>query len=298
VVNDNVIYEHVEVEKMLHRLNVWFLPFRWGANVYRGCEHDCIYCNARYTHEYLGMPTGEFSHKIIVKDNAAIALDKEFSKDKWNKNLTVNVSTVSDPYQPAENQFGNTRKVLEVFLKHHNALLVTTKSDLILKDIDILTEIAKTGFLNVCMTITTLDQELSDFIEPRVPSVEKRLEAIRKLKEAQITVGVTAIPVLPYISDDEKSLEDMVKAFSDLNVDYVIIDVLNFKGETRQRMINFLQNYDPSLIPKYEALYQNDYCDKEYSKNLRKITNKLVKKYGVDHYDKMFSYRKNKEAKG
>ena len=294
---EKVVYEHVEVEKMLHRLDVWFLPFRWGSNIYRGCEHDCIYCNARYTHEYLGMQEGEFSHKIMVKDNAAIALDKEFSKEKWNKNLTVNVSTVSDPYQPAEKEFGNTRKVLEVFLKHHNALLVTTKSDLILKDIDVLQEIAKTGFLNVCMTITTLDQDLSSKIEPRVPTVEKRLEAIRKLKDAGITVGVTAIPVLPYISDDEETLEGMIKTFSELGVDYVIVDVLNYKGETRQRMTKFLESNYPSLIPKYEALYQTDYCDKEYSKNLRKITNRLVKQYGVDHYDKMFSYRKNKDAK-
>ena len=291
---EKVVYEHVEVEKMLHRLDVWFLPFRWGSNIYRGCEHDCIYCNARYTHEYLGMQEGEFSHKIMVKDNAAIALDKEFSKEKWNKNLTVNVS---DPYQPAEKEFGNTRKVLEVFLKHHNALLVTTKSDLVLKDIDVLQEIAKTGFLNVCMTITTLDQDLSSKIEPRVPTVEKRLEAIRKLKDAGITVGVTAIPVLPYISDDEETLEGMIKTFSELGVDYVIVDVLNYKGETRQRMTKFLESNYPSLIPKYEALYPNDYCDKEYSKNLRKITNRLVKNYHVDHYDKMYSYRKNKELK-
>jgi DNA repair photolyase len=294
---EKIVYEHVEVEKMLHRLNVWFLPFRWGANVYRGCEHDCVYCNARYTHEYLGMPTGEFAHKIIVKDNAALALDREFSKEKWNKNLTVNVSTVSDPYQPAEKEFGNTRKLLEVFLKHHNALLVTTKSDLIIKDIDLLEEISKTGFLNVCMTVTTLDQSLSDKIEPRVPSIEKRLDAIKQLKEAGITVGITAIPVLPYTSDDEETLEEMIKTFSELNVDYVIVDVLNFKGETRQRILKFLEGYDPSLIPKYEVLYQTDYCDKEYSKGVRKITNRLVKKYGVDKYDKMFSYRKNKEAK-
>ncbi len=294
---ERIVYEHVEVEKMLHRLNVWFLPFRWGSNIYRGCEHDCAYCNARYTHEYLGMQEGDFSHKIIVKDNAAIALDKEFSKEKWNKNHTVNVSTVSDPYQPAEKEFGNTRKVLEVFLKHHNALLVTTKSDLILKDIDILQEIAKTGFLNVCMTVTTLDQELSSKIEPRVPTVEKRLEAIRKLKDAGITVGVTAIPVLPYISDDEETLEEMIKTFKELGVDYVIVDVLNYKGETRQRMTKFLESNYPSLISKYETLYQTDYCDKEYSKNLRKITNRLVKKYHVDNYDKMYSYRKNKELK-
>jgi DNA repair photolyase len=80
-----VIYEHMQARKMLHYVNVWFLPFRWGANTYRGCEHNCVYCNARYTHEFLGLPPGEFSQKIIVKDNAAEILDKEFSREKWRK---------------------------------------------------------------------------------------------------------------------------------------------------------------------------------------------------------------------
>ncbi len=146
---DDVIYEHTQVKNILHRVNVWFLPFRWGINTYRGCEHNCIYCNARYTHEYLGLPTGEFAHKIIIKDNAA-------EIKKW----TVNLSTVTDPYQPAERQFKITQDVLKVFLKHHNALMVTTKSDLILRDLDILSEIVQTGFLNVVLTIPMLDEEL------------------------------------------------------------------------------------------------------------------------------------------
>ncbi len=95
---DDVIYEHTQVDNILHRVNVWFLPFRWGINTYRGCEHNCIYCNARYTHEYLGLPTGEFAYKIIVKDNAAEILDKELSKEKWNKKADKPEQTANCPH--------------------------------------------------------------------------------------------------------------------------------------------------------------------------------------------------------
>lgn len=289
----NTIYEHTQVKKILHRVNVWFLPFRWGINTYRGCEHNCTYCNARYTHEYLGLPTGEFAYKIIVKDNAAEALDKELSREKWNKKWTVNMATVTDPYQPAERKFKITREVLKVFLKHHNALMVTTKSDLILRDLDILTNIAKTGFLNVVITIPILDENLRKKIEPRAASIQKRLEVVQKIHDAGITVGVTSIPLFPYISDSESDVEKLVKTLSENGADYVIIDMLNFREEARGRVMEFIKNYYPDLISKYDELYKTNYCDKEYAKVVRKHANKLIKKYGVDNYDKMFSYRKN-----
>lgn len=278
---------------MLHQVNVWFLPFRWGANTYRGCEHNCVYCNARYTHEFLGLPTGEFSQKIIVKDNAAGILDKEFSRDKWKK-MTVNVATVTDPYQPAESRFGVTREVLRVFLKHHNPLMLSTKSALVLRDVDILREIAKTGFLNAVISLSTLSEELSKRIEPKVASVDARLEAIQELHEAGITVGVAAIPLLPCISDRQKDLEELMKAVSERGGDYVITDMLNFREEARVRFMEFLTVYDPDLVPMYEKLYQTNYCEKEYAKKIRKDANELAKKYGVDNYAKMFSYRKKK----
>jgi DNA repair photolyase len=272
-----VLYEHTQVKKMLHYVNVWFLPFRWGINTYRGCEHNCIYCNARYTHEYLGLPTGEFAHKIIVKDNAAEILHKEFSRKKWNKNKTVNLVTVTDPYQPAENKYKITRKVLEVFLKHHNALLLTTKSDLVLRDLDILAEIGQTGFLNVNITLPTLEEELRKKIEPKAPSIDKRLHIIKELHKANITVGVTAIPLLPHITDSEEAIETLIKTLADKGADYVIVDMLNFRGETKNRFLEFLKYYDSTLIPKYEKLYQTNYCDKQYAKNVRSHANKLIK---------------------
>jgi DNA repair photolyase len=290
---NQAIYEHTQVEKMLHPVNVWFLPFRWGTNTYRGCEHNCVYCNARYTHEYVGYGTREFSHKIIVKDNAAEALEKEFSRPNWNKLKTVNLSTVTDPYQPAESEFKITRSVLEVFLKHHNALLLTTKSDLVLRDIDLLTEIGKTGFLNVVITLPTVDEGLRQKIEPNAPSVEKRLNAIQQLHQAGIKTGVTAIPLLPNISDDVASVESLVKAVSEAGADYLIVDLLNFRGETRSRFMEFINANYPELRTEYERLYKTDYCDKDYSKQVRKQVNVLVKKDKLDKYELMFSYRKS-----
>ena len=290
----SVIYEHVKVKKMLHYINVWFLPFKWGINTYRGCEHNCVYCNARYTHEYLGLPTGEFAHKILIKDNAAEVLDKEFTREKWNNKLTVDLATVTDPYQPAEDEFKVTRKVLEVFLKHHNSLMITTKSDLVLRDLNILSEIERTGFLNVVITLTTLDEGLRKRIEPKAPSVDRRLRVVQELHEVGITVGITAIPLLPYISDGEKDIKELVKCVADSGADYVIMDVLNFRGETRDRLLAFLHDYDSSLMLKYEKLYPAKYCDKDYSKSIRLMANKFIRKYKVDNYEKMYSFRKNK----
>lgn len=291
---EEVIYEHAEVRKMLHYFNVWFLPFRWGVNTYRGCEHDCVYCNARYTHEYLGLPTGEFAHRIIVKDNAAEVLDKEFSKERWDNLLTVNVATVTDPYQPAEREFKITRRVLEVFLKHHNSLTLTTKSDLVLRDLDLLQKIGQTNFLNVVVTLPTLDEDLRKKIEPRASSVEERLKVIQEIHDLGITTGVAAIPLLPFISDSEKDVEELVETVAEVGADFVIADVLNFRGEARARFYEFLRGYEPRLIPEYEKLYQTEYCDKEYATAMRRMARKFVKECGVDRHDLMYSFKRER----
>jgi len=206
--------------------------------------------------------------------------------------MTVNLATVTDPYQPAESEFKISRSVLEVFLKHNNPLMLSTKSALVLRDIDILHEMAQTGFLNVVVSLSTLDEELRRKIEPRTASVEARLNVIQELSEAGITVGVAAIPLLPYISDDEKDMDELLKTAAERGASYVISDMLNFRAEARARFMKFLASYDPRLVQPYEKLYQTNYCDRDYSKRIRSKTNELVKRYKIDDYQKMFSYRK------
>jgi len=180
-------------------------------------------------------------------------------------------------------------------LKHHNSLMLTTKSDLVLRDLDILTKIAETGFLNVVITLATMDENLREKIEPRASGVEQRLKVIQKLHEAGITVGVAAIPLLPCISDSQKNLDELIKTVAERGADYVITDMLNFREEAADRFMKFLAVYNHSLVSTYEKLYPTNYCDKEYAKKIRKKANELVKRYKVDNYKKMFSYRKTKK---
>ncbi len=286
------VYKHVQVKRMLRFMRVWFLPFRWGVNTYRGCEHDCLYCNARHTHEYLDLPTSAFAHQILVKDNAAEVLDHELSRPSWRPDLTVNLATVTDPYQPAESQFTITRRVLEVFLKHRNALLVTTKSDLVLRDLDLLTRIGQISFLNVVVTLSTVDEDLRKRLEPAAPSVDRRLRLIRELHAAGITVGVTAIPLLPFLSDNEADVERLMEAIADNGADYAVVDLLNLRGGARRRYMAFLQTYDPALLSKYEALYSTTYCDTAYARQVRRYATLIIKRLGLNQYDKMYSFRR------
>jgi len=129
-------------------------------------------------------------------------------------------------------------------------------------------------------------------LSQKAPSVDQRLNIIQELHEAKVTVGVTAIPLLPYITDQEKDIEILVETLTDKGVNYVIVDMLNFREDTKNRFLEFSRHYDSALIPKYEKLYQTKYCDKQYTKKIRSQINKLIKKHKVDNYSKMFSYRK------
>jgi DNA repair photolyase len=173
--------------------------------------------------------------------------------------------------------------------------MLTTKSALVLRDLDILAEIAQTGFLNLIITLPTLDEALRRIIEPRAPGVEKRLQVIRTIHQAGITVGVAAIPLLPYVSDSQEEIESLVKTVAGTGADFVIADVLNFRGEVRARFMDFLKSYDQDLVPKYEELYQTSYCDRKYASVLRESARTFIRKYRVDNYEKMFPPSKERK---
>lgn len=183
-------------------------------NAYRGCEHGCIYCYARPTHETFGLSAGlDFETKIYVKENAPVLLRKELSSLKW-KPQSVFMSGVTDCYQPAEKKFQLTRRCLEVFLEFRNPVFIVTKNFLVTRDIDILSELAAHNAVAVFLSITTLDNDLARVMEPRTSLPEMRLEAIRRLAAAKIPVGVNVAPVIPGLTDHEmpKILEAAAQA--------------------------------------------------------------------------------------
>src|ERR1022692_4548562 len=190
------------------------MPFQWTINPYRGCEFGCKYCYARYTHEFMEMAPEDFEDKIYAKSAAAHLLRQELGR--VGRQDSIAIGTATDPYQPAERRFGRTRGILEVFARDRGRRLsITTKSDLVTRDLDLLREIARGNVLAVNITITTLDEKLARALEPRAPRPELRLRAVRRLSEAGICVGVFPNPIMPGLTDGDRALDRLARASRD-----------------------------------------------------------------------------------
>ena len=188
--------------------------FETSLNPYRGCEHGCIYCYARPTHEYLGFSAGlDFESKIMVKTNAPELLRAELESPRWQPQTLV-LSGVTDPYQPVERKLQITRGCLEVLAHFRNPVAIITKNHLVTRDIDLLRELATCNAVAVNVSVTSLDQDLQRTLEPRTTAPQGRLDAIRRLREAKIPVGVMVAPIIPGLTDHEvpKILEACAKA--------------------------------------------------------------------------------------
>jgi len=179
------------------------IPFTYSLNPYRGCEHGCMYCYARPTHEYLGYSAGlDFETVIIVKENAPELLRKTFTKKSWTPEPVV-MSGVTDPYQPVEKKLGITRKCLEVFAEFRNPVSIITKNHLVTRDLDLLSKLAEQNLVRVNISLTSLDPRVTATLEPRTSRPQRRLDAIKKLSDAGIPVGVMTAPVIPGLNDHE-----------------------------------------------------------------------------------------------
>ena len=177
--------------------------FEASINPYRGCEHGCIYCFARPTHEYLGMSAGlDFETRILVKEDAPALLREELNAKKWQPKVLA-ISGVTDPYQPIERRLGITRGCLAVLAEFRNPVAVITKNHLVTRDADLLADLAKDNAARAFVSITTLDHSLQRTMEPRTTTPDLRLDAIAKLADAGVPVGVMVAPVIPALTDHE-----------------------------------------------------------------------------------------------
>ncbi len=224
------------------------IGFTYDVNPYRGCEHGCVYCYARPTHEYLGFSSGlDFETKIMVKPDIHLLLEKEFQKKNW-KPSTVSIAGNTDCYQPIERKLELTRKCLEVFLKYKNPVGVITKNSLITRDIDILSELAKLNLVNTTITITTLDKDLQRSMEPRTSSPEQKLKAIEALAKAGINVGVSLAPVIPGLNDSE--MPAILKRASEHGATFAFYTMVRLPFAVKDLFVEWLKREYPDRADK------------------------------------------------
>jgi len=218
--------------------------FLVGINPYRGCEHGCIYCYARPTHEFYGLSSGlDFETHIFVKENAPELLKKELSSNKWNPQ-TVVISGNTDCYQPAEKQFKLTRRCLEVFLEFKNPVGIITKNHLITRDIDILKGLSEINATVAILPITTLDSELAGKMEPRTSRPYLRLKALEKLSEAGIPTMVLVAPVIPGLTDHE--IPKIIEKASNAGASRAAYIMLRLPHTVSDLFIEWIENHFPN----------------------------------------------------
>jgi DNA repair photolyase len=276
-----VEYRELEARSILNRTKPG-MPFHWTINPYRGCEFGCVYCYARYTHEFMEQDPAAFEDLIYAKAGAAQLLAKDLHKAGRSESIAI--GTATDPYQPAERLYGRMREILTVLSRERGRRIsVTTKSDLVTRDIDLLLKVAETNQVNVHVTITTLDAKLARILEPRAPRPDLRLDAIRKLSAAGIGAGVSASPVLPLINDSERSLGAVAKAAKDAGAKYLWANVLFLRPASRGVFFAFLEKNFPQLIRRYRERYDDEiYLRGAYPELIRERVHRIRERYGLD----------------
>jgi DNA repair photolyase len=289
----NVEYFTLPAKSLLNRcVSNRNLPFSWTINPYRGCEFACKYCYARYTHEFMEMRDGlEFEQKIYVKQHTAELLRHDLRRVKPKESIAL--GTATDPYQPAERRYEITRGILEEFARHRGFELgIVTKSNLILRDVDLLRQVARNNSLSVHMTVTTMNVDLARILEPRAPRPDLRMDAVRQLSEAGIDVGVSSSPVLPGITDPPADLEAVVRAAAEAGARHIFAGPLFLKPCSAAIFLPFLAEHFPHLVENYRARYQDrSFLPASYGKRIAQLVASLREKYGIRRADPRGSAR-------
>ena len=279
-------YLRIDARTILNRCSSERMPFAWTINPYRGCEFGCKYCYARYTHEFMGLKRWEdFEEKIYVKRDAARTMTRELTPARL-RGQAIALGTATDPYQPAERRFRVTRGVLAVLAQARGLRLsITTKSDLVTRDIDLLRRIAIRSSVHVNMTVTTLDRRLARILETRAPTPDRRLRAVRTLREAGVAVGVTLSPILPDITETPENLEAVIAAAREHGATHLFWNVLFLKPSAQSAFVPLLEQHFPHLARRYAARFaRSAFLDRSYKDRIAGVIRELKAQYGFsDH---------------
>lgn len=254
--NNKTQYLEIFPKTILNKVLSTDIGMPYSMNPYQGCEHGCIYCYARNTHEFWGYSAGlDFERKILYKKNAAELLETKLKSKNWQaQNIMLSGNT--DCYQPIEKKLELTRNILLVFLKYKHPVSIITKNDLILRDLDILKALAKMNLLHVSISITSLKEETRRILEPRTASIKKRLKTVELLAKNDIPVNVMMAPIIPAINSHE--IFDLVKKVSELGALSAAYTIIRLNGSVGEIFMNWLNKTLPDSANK--ILHQIEDC--------------------------------------
>jgi DNA repair photolyase len=282
-----VEYRTLPTRRWLNRCHSNRVPFEWTINPYRGCEYGCKYCYARFTHEFMELhDPAAFETEIYAKDWDAASFRGELKSVKPGQ--VIGIGTATDPYQPAERRIGLTKRVLtELLAVEALSIFVTTKSDLVARDKQLLKKIAERNEVGVTVTVTTMDCGLARLTEPYAPRPDLRMRGVAELADAGVEVGVIANPVLPLITDSEQNLEEVALAAKAAGAKEFGANVLFLQPCAQRVFFPFLADKFPQHLKRYEETFQSGaYLRGAYPDRIQKLVNEIRTRVGIARRDR------------
>jgi DNA repair photolyase len=258
------------------------MPFRWTINPYRGCQHGCVYCYARQSHNYLELDAGvDFDTKVVVKVNAPELVRKKLASPGW-QGEHIAMGTNVDCYQRAEGRYRLMPGIIGALKDATNPFSILTKGTLILRDIELLAEAAQVTDVGLNVSVGFVDKELWRSVEPGTPAPERRLEACAALNDSGLRCGVLMGPVIPFLSDSPTHLEAAVSRIAAAGASQVTPIVLHLRPGTRDWFFGWLRAAHPELVGRYLDLYgRSAYAPKAYQSRISGQVRELADKYGI-----------------
>jgi DNA repair photolyase len=283
----HIQYETLTSKTILNQVTAPSMPFRWSINPYRGCQHGCSFCYARATHTFMGVAADDtFQRHIFLKSNAVEALEEQLRKIARSRNGVkslghVAIGTATDPYQPVEAQAKLTRGCLEVLAKYGVSISLTTRSPLVLRDLDLLRGMSVSS---INISINTLDKNVWKAMEPSSPYPMKRLETVQALVENGIPAGIFMAPILPYLTDRLDDLSELIRLAGQHGTRFVMSSYLRLStSEVKVWFFETLRRHYPELVGKYAAMYSGSgYTPKSYREPIEEAIERMLREHGIE----------------
>lgn len=271
-------YHPITCKEAAHKLKR-SIPYGWDLNIYRGCQHGCRYCYAQYTHQYLE-DGGDFHSDIHVKTNIAEALERQLAAPGWQRQI-INLGGVTDNYQSAEAEYKLMPQVLRLLIRYKTPAIISTKSDLILRDYDLIDELSRVAYVNIAASIITADEALREKLEPGSATAQSRFTVLRQFARTNATRGLHVMPIIPYFTDTEENFHMLFQSAKEADVTYVLPGTLYLRGAARGAFLRFVRTEFPQKAEAFAALYKTGGAGKGYKDSLYQMVNRLRDAYGL-----------------